>query len=78
MYSIVTRELGSLDCSYPKHSYCREFSLLGYVKLEGQPFKLEVEKMLPQLLGKGDDVPCSYTLVFETTFCYSETRILCF
>jgi hypothetical protein len=56
----------------------RQFSLLGYVRLEGQPFKLEVEKIVPQSLGKGDDVLCSYPLVFETTFWYSETRILCF
>ena len=48
MYSVVTRELGSLDCSYPKHSYCRAFSLVGYIRLEGQPFKLEVEKIIPQ------------------------------
>jgi hypothetical protein len=30
----------------------RAFSLLGYVMLEGQPFKLEVGKIVPQLLGK--------------------------
>jgi hypothetical protein len=54
------------------------FYLLGCVRLEGQPFKLEVEKIVHNLLGKGFDVLCSYPLVLETTFQYSEARILCF
>jgi len=46
----------------------RAFLLLGNARLEGQPFKLEVEKIIPLLLGEGVDVLCSYPLVFETTF----------
>jgi hypothetical protein len=52
--------------------------LLDYVRLESQPFKLAVEKIVPQLLGEGFDVLCSYPLFFETTFQYSEARILSF
>jgi len=46
----------------------RAFVLLGYARLESQPFKLEVKKIVPMLLGEGVDVLCSYPLVFETTF----------
>jgi hypothetical protein len=53
------------------------FLLLGYVRLEDQQFKLEVEKIVPDLLGEGSDVLSSYQLIFATTFLYSETCILC-
>jgi len=46
----------------------RAFFLLGYARLEGQPFKLEVVKIVPLLLGEGVDVLCRLPLVFETTF----------
>jgi hypothetical protein len=39
----------------------RVFLLLGYVRLEVQPFKLEVEKIVPQLLGE-DLMFCIATL----------------
>jgi len=56
----------------------KAFLLLGYVSLQGQPFKLEVEKILPELLGKEVDVLRSYHLVFETILLFSETMIFYF
>jgi hypothetical protein len=46
----------------------RAFLLLCYARLEGQLFKLEVEKIVPLMFVEGVDVLCSYHLVFETTF----------
>jgi hypothetical protein len=45
----------------------RAFLFLGYARLEGQPFKLEDEKIVLLLLGEGVYVLCSCPLVFETT-----------
>jgi hypothetical protein len=46
----------------------RAFLLLGYARLEGQPFKLEIEKIVQLLLGEGVDVFFSYPLFFESAF----------